>query len=56
MRPDPTDLPKGDSHYIPDGVVHSAVFKTRTRALDFFADKNRYKPKDCKKERGGKVL
>lgn len=36
---------KGDSYYIPDGVVHSAVFKTRTRALDFFADKNRYKQK-----------
>lgn len=37
---------KGDSYYIPDGVPHSAVFKTRTRVLDFFADKNRYKPKD----------
>ncbi|KYK22173.1 hypothetical protein AYK25_07465 [Thermoplasmatales archaeon SM1-50] len=36
---------KGDSYYIPHGVVHSAVFKTRTRALDFFTDKNRYKPK-----------
>ena len=37
---------KGDSYYIPDGVSHSAVFKTRTRVLDFFADKNRYNPKD----------
>ena len=37
---------KGDSYYIPDGVVHSAVFKSRTLALDFFADKDRYKAKD----------
>ncbi len=37
---------KGDSYYIPDGVVHSAVFKTRTKVLDFFADNDRYKPKD----------
>lgn len=37
---------RGDSYYIPDGVVHSAVFKSRTLALDFFADRNRYKPKD----------
>ena len=37
---------KGDSYYIPDGVVHSAVFKSRTRVLDFFADKDRYKAKD----------
>ncbi len=37
---------KGDSYYIPDSVVHSAIFKTRTRVLDFFADKDRYKPKD----------
>lgn len=36
---------KGDYYYIPDGVVHSAVFKCRTRLLDFFADKDRYKPK-----------
>jgi quercetin dioxygenase-like cupin family protein len=36
---------KGDSYYIPEGVVHSAVFKTRTRVMDFFADRERYKPK-----------
>ena len=36
---------KGDSYHIPDGVVHSAVFKSRTWVLDFFADKDRYKAK-----------
>jgi len=35
---------KGDSYYIPDGVLHSAVFKSKTWAVDFFADRNRYKP------------
>jgi quercetin dioxygenase-like cupin family protein len=33
---------KGDSYFIPDGVVHSAVFKTKTWAIDFFADNKRY--------------
>ena len=37
---------KGDSYHIPEGVAHSAVLKTRTQALDFFADRDRYKPKD----------
>jgi len=37
---------KGDFYYIPDGAVHSAVFKRRTWALDFFADKDRYKAKN----------
>lgn len=36
---------KGDSYYIPDGIMHSAVFKKRTWVLDFFADKDRYKAK-----------
>ena len=36
---------KGDTYYIPDGVLHSAEFRNKTWALDFFADKNRYKPK-----------
>ena len=34
---------KGDSYHIPDGALHSAVFKRRTQVLDFFADKDRYK-------------
>jgi quercetin dioxygenase-like cupin family protein len=37
---------RGDSYFIPEKVVHSAVFKRRTWALDFFADKNRYNTKD----------
>jgi quercetin dioxygenase-like cupin family protein len=36
---------KGDSYYIPDGVVHSANFLSKVRAVDFFDDKERYKPK-----------
>jgi quercetin dioxygenase-like cupin family protein len=32
----------GECYSIPDKVIHSAVFKRRTRAMDFFADKNRY--------------
>lgn len=36
----------GDSYFIPEGVPHSAVFNKRTRAMDFFADKNRYKVKE----------
>ena len=36
---------KGDCYYVPDKVVHSAVFKSRTKLLDFFADKDRYKLK-----------
>ena len=35
---------KGDSYYIPEGVLHSAVFKSKTWAVDFFADSYRYKP------------
>jgi quercetin dioxygenase-like cupin family protein len=35
----------GDSYVIPEGVLHSAVFKKRTLALDFFADKDRYRPR-----------
>ncbi len=33
---------KGDHYYIPSGVVHSAEFKRKTYAIDFFADRNRY--------------
>ena len=37
---------KGDSYYIPTGVVHSARFFSRTRVIDFFAEPQRYKPKE----------
>ena len=33
---------QGDSYYIPEGVVHSAEFKTFFRAMDFFAEPARY--------------
>jgi len=33
---------KGDSYFIPEGVLHSAVFKMKTWVIDYFADKNRY--------------
>ncbi len=36
---------KGDHYFIPDGVLHSAVFKTRTWLMDFFTDHARYKAK-----------
>ncbi len=35
----------GDCYSIPEQVVHSAVFKKRTRVMDFFADKDRYRSK-----------
>ncbi len=37
---------RGDSYFIPEDVVHSAVFKRRTLAIDFFADENRYSAKE----------
>jgi len=37
---------KGDSYYIPAGVVHSADFKTKVFVIDFFADKDRYAVKN----------
>jgi len=36
---------QGDSYFIPKGVEHSAVFKTRFKAIDFFDEPERYKPK-----------
>ncbi len=36
---------KGDTYFVPDDVMHSAVFKKKTWLMDFFADKNRYKPR-----------
>ena len=36
---------RGGSYYIPEGVVHAAVFKRRTAVLDLFADRDRYKAK-----------
>jgi len=39
---------KGDSYFIPDGVMHSAIFKTKTWVIDYFADNKRYLPKKDK--------
>ncbi|MHA2203352.1 MAG: cupin domain-containing protein [Candidatus Hodarchaeales archaeon] len=36
---------KGDSYYIPEGVIHQAEFHTHFRALDFFEEPERYKTK-----------
>ena len=36
---------KGDTYFVPAGVVHGAVFKKKTFLMDVFADKNRYLPK-----------
>ena len=35
----------GESYHIPAGVVHSAKFLTHFRAIDVFADADRYKAK-----------
>jgi quercetin dioxygenase-like cupin family protein len=37
---------KGDSYYIPEGVIHQAEIHTNFRALDFFAEPERYKTKE----------
>ena len=39
---------KGDTYHIPARAVHSATFRTRFKAIDFFAEANRYKPKPKK--------
>lgn len=36
---------QGDSYFIGDGVVHSVKLKERCRAIDVFADPNRYQPR-----------
>ncbi len=33
---------KGDSYYIPEGVVHSAKFVTQCKLMDFFDEPHRY--------------
>lgn len=35
----------GDHYFIPHGVLHAATFHKKTFAIDFFADKERYKAK-----------
>ena len=33
---------RGDSYFIPAGVIHSAEFKTFCRVMDFFGEPHRY--------------
>lgn len=35
---------KGTEYLIPAGAKHSAAFSVRTRVMDYFSEKNRYKP------------
>lgn len=35
---------KGDSYYIPAGAPHSVAVKTHCKALDLFAEVDRYQP------------
>ena len=39
---------KGDEYLIPAGEKHYARFFTRTRVIDFFSERNRYKPKPAR--------
>ena len=36
---------KGDEYLIPVGAKHFARFLAKTRVMDYFSEKNRYKPK-----------
>ena len=37
---------EGDEYFIPAHVNHSAIFLSKFRAIDFFGEKMRYKPKN----------
>ncbi|MFO7890915.1 MAG: cupin domain-containing protein [bacterium] len=36
---------KGDSYFIPENVVHSAIFHSQVKVMDMFNEKDRYKIK-----------
>jgi len=38
-------IKKGDEYLIPRQAKHHATFPTKTRVIDFFSEKTRYKPK-----------
>jgi len=40
-----TTLSSGDSYFVPAGSPHSARLFPGFRAIDFFADRNRYRPR-----------
>ena len=41
----PQRFKKGDEYLVPAGKLHSAKFFDATRVMDYFSEKNRYKPK-----------
>ncbi len=41
----PQRFKKGDEYLVPAGKAHSAKFFRSTRVMDYFSEKNRYKPK-----------
>ena len=41
----PQRFKKGDEYLVPAGKAHSAKFFQKTRVMDYFSEKNRYKPK-----------
>ncbi len=36
---------KGDEYLVPAGAMHGARFLEKTRVMDFFSERDRYKPK-----------
>jgi len=38
-------IKKGEEYLIPAGAKHKATFPTKTRVMDLFSEKTRYKPK-----------
>jgi len=41
-------IKKGNEYLIPAQAKHKATFTTKTRVIDFFSEKTRYKPKPTK--------
>jgi quercetin dioxygenase-like cupin family protein len=41
----PQKFKKGDSYFIPAGATHSAKFLSPVKALEFFDEPDRYRPK-----------
>jgi len=41
-------IKKGDEYLIPTQAKHHATFQTKTRVIDFFSEKTRYKTKTAK--------
>ncbi len=37
---------RGDTYFVPSGVMHGATFPSRVQVIDFFEDEDRYRPRD----------